>query len=102
MNVTFLCVSSGVDTRLKFTIEPSLGKNGFQQVSSEIDLDVILLSICQDVSNTVSRPEHKHTTYKYTQTFIDVAPEYKSQTSPKYKKNMTYTLEKCFINDFFF
>lgn len=24
---------AGVDTRLKFTIEPSLGKNGFQQVS---------------------------------------------------------------------
>lgn len=23
---------AGVDTRLKFTIEPSLGKNGFQQV----------------------------------------------------------------------
>ena len=24
---------TGVDTRLKFSIEPSLGKNGFQQVS---------------------------------------------------------------------
>ncbi|CDQ78808.1 unnamed protein product [Oncorhynchus mykiss] len=29
-----LCtLEPGVDTRLKFTIEPSLGKNGFQQVS---------------------------------------------------------------------
>lgn len=29
-----LCLFVGVDTRLKFTIEPSLGKNGFQQVST--------------------------------------------------------------------
>lgn len=30
-----LCLFAGVDTRLKFTIEPSLGKNGFQQVNSQ-------------------------------------------------------------------
>lgn len=36
-SLTF-CFSSpliGVDTRLKFTLEPSLGKNGFQQVREE-------------------------------------------------------------------
>ena len=33
-NQAFVCFL-GVDTRLKFTIEPSLGKNGFQQVSAE-------------------------------------------------------------------
>lgn len=32
INIASSC-HAGVDTRLKFTIEPSLGKNGFQQVS---------------------------------------------------------------------
>lgn len=39
-NQLFVCLFVGVDTRLKFTIEPSLGKNGFQQVRGDDTLPI--------------------------------------------------------------